>query len=446
MSSALELAIAKQRIEGVSPEESATYGLFTLCAQRAYLTEGVDYYTKDDPSTRGYRAGPLVPGYYLAQWLAWHWWRHRWEPRRQDKNWPLAHSMSAVGEGYVWPDITVLSDGYRMMLSAKPSREVAAKPFRYTQSLAVAVLATEWEVAVDGFFQQVLGHLEADGLKATELHQLVEDLRAERADSELARFRRIEALLGRDPDILDETSINQLIKESALLGADAVDEMAAHAGDQANGDPAWVSAQALDEYLRRDGFSASLRDGVTMTPPPLDTHKPAWVWGAAAAKQLRQQEGLSDNPIKDGRLAALLGVEAPSLQSSEGHASHPALALERSDGGDRIALRAKHGNGRRFELARLLADRFFSPQDRLHPATSSYTYRQQAQRAFAGELLCPADVVISQLQGNYEEEDRWEDLAEAFSVSALVVKAHLVNNQKLDRDELEDPDRIVGVA
>ena len=446
MSSTLELAIAKQCIEGVSQEETATYGLFTLCAQGAFLTEGVDYYAEDDPSTRGYRAGPLVPGYYLAQWLAWHWWRHRWEPRRQDRDWLFAHSMSAVGEGYAWPDITVLSDGHRMMLGAKPSKEVGAKPFRYTQSLAVTVLGTEWAAAVDGFFQQVLGHLDADGLKATELHQLVEDLQAERADSALARFRRIEALLGRDPDTLDETSINQLIMESSSLGADAVDEMAAHAGDQANGAPAWVSAHALDEYLRRDGFRASLRDGVKMAPPPLDTQEPARVWGAAAAKQLRQQEGLLDNPIDDGCLAALVGVEAPSLKSDEGLASHPALALEGPNGEDRVALRAKHRNGRRFELARLLADRFFSPGDRLHPATSSFTYRQQAQRAFAGELLCPGDVVISELQGNYEEEDRWQDLAEAFGVSTLVVKAHLVNNRKLNRDGLEYPDRLAGVA
>ena len=196
MTAKLEIALTTESLEDGAPEERAGYGILSILTRGAYLSEGFDHYSE------AYRRGPLVSGYYLAEWLAWHWWRLRWEPRRRDTDWMLAHRMTSVGAGYVWPNITVFSDGYRTALIAKPSSRPDAKPFRYTRELTSTVPASEWEDAVDDFFLHIVARLDADDLKTTNLHRLLDDLRAERADPKLAHLRRIEALFGRDPERL----------------------------------------------------------------------------------------------------------------------------------------------------------------------------------------------------------------------------------------------------
>ena len=75
--------------------------------------------------------------------------------------------------------------------------------------------------------------------------------------------------------------------------------------------------------------------------------------------------------------------------------------------------------GRRFDLARLLADRLCMndlDDEPLHPATQSYTYRQKVQRAFAIELLAPIAAVDDFLDGDTSEEKQ-KDAAGHFNVS-----------------------------
>ena len=112
-----------------------------------------------------------------------------------------------------------------------------------------------------------------------------------------------------------------------------------------------------------------------------------------------------------------------------------AFALD-ENGGSRTDLRASRPTGRRFELARLLADRLlFDEDDRLHPATPAYTYRQKMRRAFAGELLCPIDSLTGYMAGDYSDDAK-EDAADRLRVSPLAVTTLLVSNDLVDRREM----------
>lgn len=107
-------------------------------------------------------------------------------------------------------------------------------------------------------------------------------------------------------------------------------------------------------------------------------------------------------------------------------------------GEDRIVLRSRWPAGRRFELARLLADRLpIGEVEPLRPATRAHTYRQKMQRAFAGEFLCPVDSLAEYLDGDYSNDAR-EDAAGEFRVSPLAVTTILVDNDMIDRDEMLD--------
>ena len=132
----------------------------------------------------------------------------------------------------------------------------------------------------------------------------------------------------------------------------------------------------------------------------------------------------------------MYGVQEPILKDSNRTACI-AFALG-ENGGSRTALRASRPTGRRFELARLLADRLlFDEDDRLHPATRTYTYRQKMQRAFAGEFLCPIGSLTGYLAGDHSDDAK-EDAADRFRVSPLAVTTLLVNNGLIDRREIHE--------
>ena len=117
-----------------------------------------------------------------------------------------------------------------------------------------------------------------------------------------------------------------------------------------------------------------------------------------------------------------------------------AFALHDGDRGSRAVLRSTRKTGRRFEVARLLADSLVVPtDDRLRPATGAYTYRQKMQRAFAAELLCPVQSLVGFLEEDFSEDAR-EEAAERFGVSPLAVTWVLVNHDYLDRAEAGDPE------
>jgi hypothetical protein len=233
MSPGLEISVAPERLEEGSPEERACFGLFSVRCGANELTAGLDYFTSS------LRAGPLVSGYHAGEWFAWNWWRLRYEPRSTAPEWWRAHVMSAIGEGYAWPNLTIYSDGVRTVLSAKPSR-VDAKPFRYLGSNPVAVPSKVFEGAVDAFIRRLIARLRDEGVVKTNLDRIWDDVLAERSDPNLARRRQLEALLGRDPDEGNEEDVEQLAADASSLGEGAVEELAAESargGDDNRGNP-----------------------------------------------------------------------------------------------------------------------------------------------------------------------------------------------------------------
>lgn len=85
----------------------------------------------------------------------------------------------------------------------------------------------------------------------------------------------------------------------------------------------------------------------------------------------------------------------------------------------------------------MIGDRVAFPHGgRLLPATRSYTYRQKLQRSFAAELLSPFEAVNQMLGDDYSVENQRE-IAEHFQVSDLTIRTLLVNNGRIEREELD---------
>jgi hypothetical protein len=418
-----------ERLDAGLPEERACYAAIGIIVGDHCLTQAHDAFVNR------VRDKIHLSAYRLAEWLAWNWWRLRWEPRTSRADWTLAHHMTTIGGGYVWPNITIISDGERVALVAKLTKPHPAEPLRYIAEIAAVVRAVEFESGIDRFLDQVAGQLRAERISDTNFDHVWREVMAERADPNATERRRIEAMLGFDPGEADPGVIDRLIADAAVLGRNAVTELAA--------DDQTVSAVATPDRLRdvatasgfdaQPGHAARLPAGTHLPPTG---QVPAWRRGADAAQALRAHANLGAAPISNGRLAELAGVGLQTLTDTK---TGPDFTFALDEGPSRgvVVLRSKRETGRRFDLARLLGDRLATAtSERLLPATRSSTYRQKLQRAFAAELLCPFEALDAMLRGDYSPESI-EDAARHYNVSELTVTTLLVNHGRLERDDLE---------
>ncbi len=289
---------------------------------------------------------------------------------------------------------------------------------------------------MDKFIEQVRGLLREGRVAETNLDRIWKNIGEERGDANTAKRRKLEALLGREPDQADEAMIAELVADGETLGELAMNEIAA---DNPLGGEL-LTAKALREVASTSGFDASPHESASLAPHtklPRVGEVAAWRIGAEVAKALRNQEKLGTEPISNDALAKLAGTQSQTLTATT---PGPAISfvLDNGDSKSRVVLRSKWETGRRFELARLLGDRIMGPAGgRLFPATRAHTYRQKMQRSFAAELLSPFESVDHMLSGDYSMENQ-QDVAEHFHVSELTIRTLLVNHRRLEREDLDE--------
>ena len=417
-------------LEQGSPEERAGFAALGISAYGVCLTAG------HDRLLQSIRQAPFLSAYHLAEWLAWNWWRLRWEPRKAGVEWELSHDMASIGNGYIWPNIQIASDGSTIALVAKPTPERENTPYRYINDVTSLISAAEFEGEVDLFIEAVIRRLESLQIVESNLADIWRSVLLERQDPERSRYRKLEALLGEDPDEMDETVLRRWLADASLTGQAALEEIAASRvlGQEL------PDLRHLVEVARSKGAHANPADRATFAPGT-DLRKgasPAWEAGVTSARLLRTQLGLGAKPLSNQLLAEIYGTGADLLNETK-ESLEMDLSLALVDANEaRVLLRSKWQTGRRFELARLLADALLYPDtDPLSPATRSTTYRQKAQRAFAAELLCPISAVDEVLAGDYSMESQ-QDAAHHFNVSELTVRTQLANNDRISRSELSD--------
>jgi len=424
----LEIKADWQALPSAPLEERVAYGAIGIRFNDLWLTEAEDEFVKQ------IRQQVYLSGYRLAEWLAWNWWRLRWEPRRKSFDWSMAHRLSTIGGGYVWPNITIVSDGERVLLNAEPTAAHPSEPIRYICKFAAIVRASDFERAVDSFVDEVANRLREVRVADTNLQLIWADVLADRSTSERTKRKKLEALLGYDTDESDKAEIDRLISEAQELGEPAVDELAA----DRTGDAKLATSAEIKDMAKRAGYDSNPRDAARLEDKsiralPVDVA--AWKRGVSAAAALRQQEGLGADPVSNQKLCQIAGVSNQAL-SRGGKSAELSFTLDESSTKGAVVLRSKFETGRRFTLARLTGDRVATLGDgQLRPATRTYTYRQKLQRAFAGEFLCPFNTMADMLQGDFSAE-AIEDVANHFNVSDRTVRTLLVNHKLIDRDEL----------
>lgn len=379
-----------------------------------------------------------VSAYALAYWLASNWWRLRWEPERDSLTWKMSHKVGAVGEGFLWPDLCFSSDGETIFVHSKSVPFFpAGQPIRYLNSFDVLVSADEFESGIDDFLERVIERLIAVQAEGADLIGLWKEVLEERRNPSLASRRKLEAIMGFDPDEAPEDLIVSLEHAEKDYGVGAVEEVAAASMRNALADinELWGTPRAESSRLcvpEIETLRQSIRDAIQSSLFP-------WQRATKAAHIARQVWSIGSGPIATQMLSDIFCFPQNLIDDPSGTRG-PMPAGYRNGTADsfNVFLNSPYPTNRRFALMRLVGDHLTAPlNDKLLPAPpSTKTQRQKFQRAFAQEFLCPYAELASYLKTEEPSDDAIEDAALYFDVSAQLVKTTLVNKGQLERSSL----------
>jgi hypothetical protein len=408
-------------------------------AELAISCKGFCATTLEDVLAKTVRSSARLSAIRLAEWFAANWWRLLWEPSANTLSWKLSHKVGNAGGGYVWPDLSFSSDWESIHISSRRTEGWEGEPLRYLNDFDARISAGEFERGVENFVNGTIARLSSTLGKPTELSELWELLQSERQDPVLSDSRKLEALMGYDPDEAPDGLIDRLQAARDSYGRDAVQEIAAVSKSQTlfHIEKLLNNAAGGDAVVRLSNFDTVQQRIATQ----FDNLDVPWRRARRVAKSARDSWGLNGR-VDTRTLSEIFSIPEAAISQRSTSTTSPLTAGVRNDdvaGHFRFLSNRRHPTARRFALARLVADHLTIPDDeRLLPATDSKTGRQKFQRAFAQEFLCPFDDLMSHFDGDAPIDDAIDESAEYFDVSPRLVETALVNNGVLDREMLGD--------
>ena len=228
-----------------------------------------------------------------------------------------------------------------------------------------------------------------------------------------------------------------LISDHAGLGAIALEEVAAEGRHSTSNmlEPILKLAKATTTPAV-GGFRGKM-PRLSSKPRPQAGERP-WRQAANLARLARQQWGLGTLPVSNKQLADLLGTKPNAFtDQTKGPAAIPLVMRTGENQSFDLYFDSVWSTSRRFAASRLLGDHLHHAiGGRLLPATHAKTSRQQFQRAFAQEFLCPFDALLEKIQTGEPDDEDFAEAAQHFQVSPWVIQTTLVNKGELDRESL----------
>ena len=390
-----------------------------------------------DPWSKSIQDSARLAAYPLALWLAASWWRLRWEPLPwgpPGESWKRAHEIASAGYGFVWPRLSLSSNGECIRgfcrATAGVPTELAEEAPQYLANFDESVPAADFERVADSFIKQVLDRLADVG--QTELATIWQQLTVERSDPGLTAYRRLEAMLGFNRDEAPEQVLQDLTDLLPEAGSSSVDELA------------WASSgrDSVDLLTKTAGLARSsegVRGRIALPSSALNcpvqvTGEFPWARGHRLALACRKYAGFGWKPITDAALADTLSL-VPAELSDEARAPAQALQLglavrNHDTSEDKFLFHRLGRYTRRFEAAKFLADSLLAhSSDRWLLETKAGTARQQAQRAFAAEFLAPIEPLRDFLGGDHSDE-KLEEASVHWGLTSNAVGRHLELNSK----------------
>lgn len=170
-------------------------------------------------------------------------------------------------------------------------------------------------------------------------------------------------------------------------------------------------------------------------PWPVSVEQTAYRTGYMHAVALRDTIGTPSAPIVDlAGLMRRMGWARSPIVALNGRPASPLLDAVVDYGAEGAPVVASHLREResseRFRLARSLFMQHQSNVGERRLVTESHTWDQRASRAFAAELLAPAEALSTRIRSTHVLGHDVERLAGEFNVSPLVIE-HQIDNHDI---------------
>lgn len=421
------------------PELRAIWGRLRIVADGQLVTRIEDQAAR---SVRDAIYGPLYP---VAEWIVTNWWSLLYEvasPTRIANGYGRRHDLGFASEGFALPRLQIRPEGRRVLVSWRRA-PVPEGRVNFLSSGSVYVERDRLETALRSFVDTVVTRLANEGVTET---LLAEDWSAiASADPEELEFCSAAGLLGRDPYAIEEKDSQALISAVRTLPPYLMSEFLA-AVDR---DQVVSQVAALDKFLRKARdveveleplqvlrASSQLADWSTngSRSSVIEVSDAPWEQGYRMARWLRGHLASATHRVESvKRLGEMLGVDGESWKRATDEKAgklpflDAAVAITRT-GSPYFLVERRHPAAKTFSLSRAVCEYVAEPGENAALVTPTYSERQKRNRAFAAELIAPAEQLRTFVTAPVVAPEEVAELAAEFSTSEYVIRHQLENH------------------
>ena len=388
-----------------------------------------------DRRTRSVRTQVYLPLYPLAEWLATNWWFLKAEtehPQDTDRDFDRRHNLRWAREGFALPSLRIVTFGSHFELQWD-RLDIPDAGIQFLASGQSWLSAPELDHSLRNFVNAVVTRLDDMGVARTTLHDEWEAV--QNANREEQEFCHASARLGVDPYSTNDSLESEIVKVAATVRPELLDDLLALttiANLQSN-------AANLNDAARRIATDVDNVDAfadVRKRLSPIENNGNPWETGYRFASTSRAILGGGDwksHSVED--LAGYLGIdhlERCLLPDFDECKVIDALVGTNQHGNPKILIQKKRSDSRQFAFCRAIFEHLTLPSGVFAAVSKLRTERQQMSRAFAAEFLAPHQRLKNDLSGALVYGDEVDDLADAYGVSAFVIR-HQIENHRLAR-------------
>ena len=403
-----------------------------------------------DRRTRGWRDSVHGAVFPLCTWVVDNLWFLLYEPYRWpvpygsrdlarndlDRPWVHRHSLLAAREGGALPDLTIFRDGDAVLARWLQDGGDASHPFvRFVQEGQAHLSPEIVRAGIEKFVETVLERV--SDIPHAEVAQLRDDWAdLRRLTPDETNLCAWSARLGINAHYEDELpdSEAERLKSAirSLEGRIAADLLDATAIGTVANDVDWIDgAHRRTRKARRTSAANGLR-GQPWQGSIDRNERTAYAAGNRHARALREQSRFGTDRILDlERLMRRLGwADAPMVatETSPSTSVHAVVDYGRDEAPVAAAYPSAQQTSERFLLARSLFLQGCSSRSERRLVTASHTWDQRASRAFAAELLAPADALQQRIRSEAVSPRDVAQFADEFLVDPAVVERQVENH------------------
>ena len=402
--------------------------------------------------SRSLRRGVYGSVYPVARWIVENWWSLLYESIPSEsyqggrsyatdpsfRPWVRRHNLLAARGGFALPDVSLYRDGGEVALRCVPDPDEwdGVYPIRFVRNSDMMLAPADAEQGLRDFIETVADRIREHSAGHREGREFLKNWEAVqesgRSEAGLCEAAAAMGLDPYDPDELSEQVASLLEGPFASLSPDLRWDLAeSTSGPTLPADLDWVLDVAGPE---NEAIQTAVRDTASGA---------AFRFGYDSARDFRGRFKLS-SPVDDltefVRDHCGWNPDPAYLPPEEGGVANRIGGLVGPTAAGELRLvssaEPRFSNSRRFLIGRAL---FFCPTpETAGPSrllTRAASWPQRASRAFAAELLAPAEALAARISSRVTSE-QIADLASEFQVSQMVIQHQLSNHRLATVDVL----------